>query len=135
MGLLGKGLNRLCDERPDLAQAVLDRPIGNLAAYIDDKGCGCVFGTVAMAAGFIHADEYQGSRNADGRFVMEFLGEALGWDPEYCDDLAVQVYAVSERIEHRPDAKWTQLTTARSDAITVHLIRQRIAVRLAMVGV
>jgi hypothetical protein len=148
MGLLGKFLDRLCDERPDLAQQLIDREIGPLGQVFGEyRGaprtqCACVVGTVALAAGFQvqHGVDY----DAHGVWWYNYLGEALGWDPDWLDRVSMQVYDVANRLANGPDwrerlstdrvgrcSEWAT-PTSFAEWLTVHLVRQRIALRLAM---
>lgn len=149
MGRVGKFLDRLCDERPDLAQALLDREMGGLGQMFDDVSpgqsptCGCVVGTVALAAGFEPLGD--ANCNVHGTWAWDWLGIELGWDPDWIDGVSLDVLHVATRIASGP--RWRRYVqfcagelgiddlppapTREAEAVAIGMVRRRVATRLA----
>jgi hypothetical protein len=127
MGIVGKFCDSLCETHPELARAVLSRPIGRLSEWIDwdaEGGpCGCVIGTLALAAGVA---ESEGERDA-----YVYLGKVTTLDPDRLLDVGLRINDISARLCHGTSAE-TFSGDHASDRRTIRLIRTRIAVALAV---
>jgi hypothetical protein len=130
MGIVGRFCDRLCAEHPELARAVLERPIGRLSEWIQwdhEAGpCGCIIGTLALAGGIAESGETRNPR--------AFVAGMLGQPRHEIVAVGMAVFDMSVRIAHGTlrDAPRFATGYAASDARVIAMIRTRIAVALAV---
>jgi hypothetical protein len=127
--MIGQFADRLVDDRPDLAQAILDREIGRLGDYItreNGRDCGCIIGTTAIAAGFRYLPHLDGPRS-----ICDYVGWQLGVDPDWVDDVAMRIYELAVRWSHGRDWRASAETSPAAEKLVIHWLRTRIAIRLA----
>jgi hypothetical protein len=136
MGIVGFFVDELCANHPQLARAVLEKPLSPLSEFIDfdnsGQPCGCLIGTAALAAGF--KPVCAAAWDESGRDAVSYLADRLRVRDGYLDHIGRRVYDMSLRIATgRRWQRWqAETTTPASDARVVGMLRVRIALRLAI---
>src|SRR6185503_15758226 len=105
MGMVGRFIDECCETHPQLMQAVLERPIGPLGGWLhwDETGgaCGCLIGTMALAAGgsmSLDDDSETSIRDETGEVdVCYYVARHLRLRDHDVADVGFQVFAIAEQ--------------------------------------
>lgn len=127
MGIVGRFIDQVCESHPQLMQAVLERPLAPLHRWLAwdeaNGACGCLIGTIALAAGYVLRKRdtsppffsgvpHYATANAEGSAIA-YAALSVGMNREDVVNVGWKVASIARHVD--------------SDDRTVHLLRQRIA--------